>query len=167
MIIGSRERSLLRLGLLVVVSVSVLAAHYLFLAIFLLHPAVTLALIALTWISIVVRLRGSMRRWLNFMRKDSAYGVITESGVTYRTFMRPGCLPWSSVERIVYSPRDGGRIDIFEVGKFTFSRVLPVRFGPAPTNRKAMEEIGRILAQQGNADKLVVTESPPEKFFHL
>jgi hypothetical protein len=148
-LIGSRERSLLRLGLVAVVGLVVLAVHYLFLSIFLLHPAVTLALVAGTWISIVVRLHRSMRGWLNFILKDSAYGVITETGVTYRSFLRPGCVPWSSVERIEYSPRNGGRIDIFEVAKFTFSRVLPIRFGPSRTNRKALEKIGKILSNRG------------------
>ena len=166
-VIGSREKSLLRLGLLVVVSLVVLGLHYLFLSTFLLHPAVTLLLVTGTWVSIVLRLHRSVGGWLNFILKDSAYGVIRESGITYRSFLRPGCVPWSSVERIEYSPRNGERIDVFKMGRFTFSRRLPVRFGPAATNREAVEEIGRLLGQHGASDKLVVTASLPERFFHL
>jgi len=81
--------------------------------------------------------------------------------------LRPHFVLWSSVARIEYSPRNGDRIDVFKIGTFTFSRVRPIQFSATPINREAIEEIGRILGEQGASSKLVVTESVPEKFFRL
>jgi len=56
---------------------------------------------------------------------------------------------------------------VFKVGAFTFSRVRPVHFGPAPSNAKVVQEIEKILNRQGTPEKLVTTDRLPEKFFHL
>ena len=117
------------------------------------------------------RLHRSVGRWLGFLLKDSAYGMFTDSGIEYWIeywrVLRPNYVLWSSVHRIDYSPRNGGRIDVFRVSEFSFGRVRPIHFGPAPYNSRAVEEIERILCRQGMSEKLVTTDLVPEKFFHL
>jgi hypothetical protein len=129
--------------------------------------ALALVVVIATWVFLILRMHRHVGGWLDFVLKDSAYGVITQSGIQYWSILRPHFVPWTSVERIEYSPRNGDRIDVFRIGAFTFSRVRPIQFGTAPVNREAIQEIGRILGEHGASGKLVVTESVPEKFFRL
>jgi Bacterial PH domain len=150
-------------------SVAVIAVHYLLIARILTDSdvALVLALVTGTWILVILRLHKYVGGWLGFFIKDSAYGVITESGIQYRSILRSHFVPWSSVARIEYSPRNGDRIDVFKIETFSFSRERPIQFGAAPSNSKAIQDIERILNQQGATEKLVTTDSVPEKFFHM
>lgn len=165
--IGSRRRSLVRLTLLAVTGLVVLVAHYLFLFKLFPNRPVVIVLVIGTWIAVIFRLHRSIGPWLDFIFKDSAYGEATEHGIKYRYMLRANFMPWSSVARIEYSPRNGGRINAFRAGKFSFSRERPIQFGPSPYNSGAVEGIGKILGQQGTLEKLVTTDSVPERVFHL
>ena len=163
--IGSEHRSLIRLSALILICCAVLYLHYLFLS-----KLTEWALLVLvgSWLGVLLRIgRTSRSTWVDFVLKDSAYGVVTDSGIKYRSLLRPRLVPWSSVERIEYSPRNGQRIDVFKVRAFTFSQVRPIHFGPVRRNGNAVREIEKILSQQGGSEKLVITDSLPEKFFHL
>jgi hypothetical protein len=164
--IGSKRRSLLRLSVLILITCSVLALHY-----FLLSKRTDWAVLVLvgSWFGVIFRflVRRRLHKSVDFVLKDSAYGVVSEEGIRYRSMLRLRFTPWSSVARIEYSPRDSHRIDVFKVGAFTFSRVRPVHFGPAPSNAKVVQEIEKILNRQGTPEKLVTTDRLPEKFFHL
>jgi hypothetical protein len=130
------------------------------------HQLARHALLVGTWIAVFLRMHSSVRGWIDFLLRDSAYGVVKEDGIQYRSMLRSRFVPWSSVERIEYSPRNGNRIDVFKVGAFTFTQVRPVHFGPAPANAIAVQEIANI-GQLGAIKKLVTTDSLPGKFLHL
>ncbi len=150
-------------------SLAVLVLHYLVLW-KLTNWLAALLLLAGTWVLVLWHrwmFPWGLARWVDFFLKDSAYGVVTGDGFKYQSMLRSRCVPWSSVARIEYAPHNGDRIDVFKVGKFTFSRLRPIHFGPAPSNSKAIQGIERILNQQGVTGKLVITDSEPEKFFHL
>jgi hypothetical protein len=164
--LGSRRVAFVRLLLLFTSSLVFVVLHYLYLW-KLTNPPLAGALLIGTWMAVFLRLHSSVSGWIDFFLKDSAYGVVTEDGIKYRTVLRSRFVPWSLVGRIEHSPRNGDRIDVFKVGAFTFSRVRPVHFGPAPSNSKAIEQIDRMLKCQGTPEKLVTTDSVPEKFFHL
>ena len=167
--IGSRRVAIFRLSTLFTASLAVLVLHYLALW-KLTNWLVALLLLAGTWVLVLCHrwmFPWGLARWVDFLLKDSAYGVVTGDGFKYQSMLRSRCVPWSSAARIEYAPRNGDRIDVFKVGKFTFSRVRPIHFGPAACNSKAIQGIERILNQQGAPGKLVITDSEPEKFFHL
>jgi hypothetical protein len=154
--IGSKSRSLLRLSMLFTVSLIFLAFHYLFLS-KLTNWLLATALLVGTWTAVFLRMHSSVRGWIDFLLRDSAYGVVKEDGIQYRSMLRSRFVPWSSVERIEYSPRNGNRIDVFKVGAFRFTQVRPIHFGPAPANAIAVQEIANIFGQLGAIKKLVTT----------
>jgi len=164
--LGLRRTALIRLLLLFAASIFFLALHYVFLW-KLTNWLLALLLLVGTWVAILLRLHRYVPGWINFFLKDSAYGVINEDGIEYHSVLRSRFVPWSSVARIEYSPRNGHRIDVFKAGAFTFSRVQPIRFGSAPYNGNTVHEIEKILERQGDPEKLVTRDSVPEKFFHL
>jgi Bacterial PH domain len=164
--LGSRRLAFVRLALLFTSSLVFVALHYLYLWKLTNWPLAAVLLIG-TWVAVFLRLHSYVSGWIDFFLKDSAYGVITEDGIKYRTVLGSRFLPWPLVERIEYSPRNGDRIDVFKVGAFTFTQVRPIHFGPAPSNGKAIQGIEKLLNRQGTPEKLVTTNSRPEKFFHL
>jgi len=164
--LGSSRVVSVRLLLLLTASLAFLALHYLFLW-KLTNWLLALVLLVGTWVAIFFRLHSYVSGWIDFFLKDSAYGAVTEDGIKYRSMLRSRFVPWSSVAQIEYAPLNGHRIDMFKAGAFTFSRVRPIHFGSAPSNGAGIRAIERILNRQGTREKLVTTDSLPEKFFHL
>ena len=171
--IGSRSRSLLRFGILLLIILGILILHY-----FLLRKLTDWALpvFILSWLGVLFwfgywdlmgKGEDGLTRWIDFLLKDSAYGTLEADGIRYRLVLRSRFLPWSSVARVEYSPLNSGRLSVFRIGSHTFSQVRPLTFGPGPAHRKASIEIEKILRDRREEIKFVTTDQISESFFHL
>ena len=165
--IGSRSRSLLRCSLLVASILAVLAVHFLFISQFLSQRALVISIVVGSWIVILFRMWRYLRGWFDFLLKDAAYGVITQYGIYYRTYFGMTSLPWSSISRVEYLPRQRNRIDVLRVSNDSFTRPLSIHFGPSRSNASSLGEIEKIFHREGTPEKLVIENLPPESFFRL
>ena len=126
-VIGSHVRSLVRFSILLFGVFAMLAIlylvidHYLkngLLACFLLLGGIIIALFE----ALVFR---RLPRWIAFAMKDSADGVVDDSGLRYRSFFKWHSVGWSKISRIEYYPRHNGRMNVYLI-----NRLSPIRFGP-------------------------------------
>src|SRR6266850_8179774 len=140
--IGSRSRSLLRFGILLVIILGILILHYLFLRKL---TELALPLVIFSWLGIFFRCWRYLRGWVDFLLKDSAYGTLSTDGIRYRVVLRSQFIPWSSVARVEYSPLNSGRLSVFRIGPHTFSQVRPLSFAPWPAHAEVSSEIKKIL----------------------
>lgn len=166
--IGSRSRSLLRLGVLTAMILVALIIHYLFL-----RKLTDLAfpLLIFSWMCILFWFwgfgHGDLFGWIDFLLKDSAYGTVAVDGIRYNRMVASRFLPWRLVARVEYSPLDGNRLSVFRIGRRTFSCVRPLSFGPGSLNSRASAEIEKILLDRGEHEKFVITDQTPATFVHL
>lgn len=165
--IGSKRRSLLRLSLLVSAILTILAIHFLFISLFLSNWLLTVSLVIGTWILVLFRMSRYLRGWIDFLLRDAAYGVVTESGICYRNFFGELSLSWSSIAQVDYLLEQGDRIEIFKVPVRSVSRPLSIHFGPSRANANALTQFERIFKREGTPEKLAIKNMPTKKFFQL
>jgi hypothetical protein len=162
--IGSKSRSLLRFGILLVIILNILILHYFFLRML---TDLALPVLILSWLFVPFRCWRYLPGWVDFLLKDSAYGTLTADGIHYRVILRSQFIPWSSVARVEYSPLDSGRLSVFRIGRHSFSRVRPLSFAPWPAHTELSNEIKKILRDRREDAKFVTTDQISERFLHL